>query len=304
MERNAGENEQPKGPELASEQASASPRTHGADLTGVFKQVTVPDSQRKSASQPGGATDLFGTVPAQPAQSEQGFTQMFQSLGQKTEPIPQAPPLQKKEVPSENAAGEFTQLFRRLDEPQKKESYPLPAFSAPEKTAASSPEQLGGGFTQLLRTLSKESHEELPVERPRPIVQQTNEGPGEFTRIISRSALREAQQHPQPNPEPAPPLTPQPAQVAEPQTTPPVLPQNIFANAQSFANMAPAPTPAAAPLAAMPSTLPVPPAPAPVPAAPQTAGGKLQEYLPLLLIGNLFLMLTVLALVVFLLFHR
>jgi hypothetical protein len=255
---------------------------------------------------------MFGTVATPQSQDEPGFTQMFESLGAHAE-VPKAAAIStdsgkdQRSVPAaQGSGGEFTQLLRKLDEPQKQETYPMPALYAKSK-ASQEPQQFGGGFTQLLRTLSRESNEEMPAERLQPVVQQTNEVPGEFTRTISRSALREAEQKRRVAPEPAP--APNPSQVPPPtpvpeMQAPPVSPQNILANAQSLANMA-GMTPPSVPMmpAAITPALPtVPLAPVPASAQQQTQpGGKLQQYLPLLLTGNMFLMLLILALIVFLL---
>jgi hypothetical protein len=166
----------------------------------------------------------------------------------------------------------------------------------------------------LLRTLSAEAEDvETPLQSAiaAPVVSQSSSGPGEFTRIISGSMLREAQGRTgipqsvngdawqqQQTPMAASGSTPMPM----PNLTPgmsPVMPAASPVMPMTPQMVSPQPP-------RMPMTPPVPSAPAPSlhvqPEAP--ADGKLQQYMPLLLIANFFLMLLVLILVVFVLLHH
>jgi hypothetical protein len=254
---------------------------------------------------------------------EEGFTKLFQSLSaasgsvssQSPDVAPgeaprggaapegeQLPPLKRKEEQLASsplqqglplpAPGEFTPLFQRLDSP------------APVRP------KLAGGFTQLLRTLSAESQAEIPLlpAAPAPLLPQSSGGPGEFTRIISGSMLREARGRTG---------TPASVEAQQAQATAnrvdsapmpamgsatPVLPpaQAVALTPQQLMSPSPQPPPPMPPLPqATPAPLPHTQVPPPAPAE-----GKLQKYMPLLLIANVFLMLLVVILVVFVLLHH
>lgn len=258
-----------------------------------------------------------------PSNPEEGFTQLFQSLSaasgsvsSKTPDVApweaakagaasegeQLPSLKRKEEilgssPLQQglqltAQGESTPLFQRLDCP------------------APVPPKFAGAFTQLLRTLSAESQAEVPVlpTAPAPLLPQSSGGPGEFTRIISGSMLREARgrtgtpvvaeaqqaQATENGVDPAP----IPAMGSVTPVIPP--PRAVALTPQQLMSPPPQPTPPMPPLPqATPAPLPQPQVPPPAPAE-----GKLQKYMPLLLIANVFLMLLVVILVVFVLLHR
>jgi hypothetical protein len=258
-----------------------------------------------------------------PSNPEEGFTELFQSLSaasgsvssQSPDVAPgeaakagaapegeQLPPLKRKEEQLASsplqqglqlpAPGEFMPLFQRLDSP------------APVRP------KLAGGFTQLLRTLSAESEAEIPVlpTAPAPLLPQSSGGPGEFTRIISGSMLREARGRTG---------TPTGAEAQQARATengvdpapipamgsvPPVLPpaRAVALTPQQLISPSPQLPPPMPPLPqATPALLPHTQVPPPAPAE-----GKLQKYMPLLLIANVFLMLLVVILVVFVLLHR
>jgi hypothetical protein len=202
--------------------------------------------------------------------------------------------------------GEFTSLIRRLEEEGSRPGHAA-AEMQPVRSASDSMPQVSGDFTRLLRTLSADERDAMALpgtSAPPPSTAVSSSGPGEFTRIISGSMLREAQVRstiPPANvvqgegassagtaPSEKPP-TPIPAALASwptpapPQAAPPVTPEQLVRTQNvPSASSSPAPSP----------TLP-----ALQPAAPS----KLQQYMPLLLIANLFVMLVVLVVVVFVL---
>lgn len=308
-------------------------RAHGTDLTGIFRQVAVPTSTPPSSRE--------GSFPGSPSQSnmhqtpnlpiassgrhpeeELGFTQMFQALRANSSPSTTDPFQQEGEIPVRQSQqellsnwnqlprdqgqrrviqtqGEFTQLFQRLD--QQEELSEIGPFYH-EGLGSSAIEPLGGGFTQLLRTLSSEDTADLqPGSSPN--VQPLRGGPGEFTRIISHSALREemkrdAQQNSQPTRNTSP--------VSAEPTSPSHAQQNILSNAGPLSAMVSTDISKSSPLDHLFSaatTFPVPKVP--TEAQLPTTSSKLQQYLPLLLTANLFVMLLVLILAILILLrHR
>ena len=186
-----------------------------------------------------------------------------------------------------NSEQEYTQVFQTLSAAKEKGDNAARTDGKPDVQTGAT--QYGGDFTQLLRTLSAEAEAEIPAA-PAPLPPQPASGPGEFTRIISGAMLREAQ-----------------GRIGASERT-------DAQKAAAAVNAAPA-KPAAAP----PQKQPVPHAQPPVAAAAKTppaaaapqapqdsapAQGKLQQYMPLLLIANFFLMLIVLALLAFVFLHR
>lgn len=284
-------------PEEQSEAGKAALTPRQADLTGIFRKVQLKrpaDESAQSAERSSGASSA--------GHAEQGFTQMFQALSSSAGAEETLQPLQWKGPPQERdeasrlsslaaqptaaAPGEFTQLFQKLDKPGAGTSRAEPLHETFGNQAAP---QFEGGFTQLLRTLSAEAETEMPAAPVLPI--QAASAPGEFTRIISGSMLREAQgkttssAHQESGKIEAPaatsavPASPaamsMPMQAAPPQLQPPLA------------------VPAAP---SLPSLAP-PISPAPV-QAEAPAANPWQRYMPLLLIANFFLMFLVLILVV------
>ena len=326
--------------------SSPSTASQSVDLTGIFRKVKFDralDGSRRIENRVSPAASPGAS------ESEQGFTQMFQSLSAasgKTTPGVESsvagpekakqetinaeseeklPPLKWKEgsLPGNEASrqlrqgsqslgrGEFTRLFQRLD---RNETASADAGTGERPNVSQTTPEFGG-FTQLLRTLSAEAEAvETPLQSAiaAPVVSQSSSGPGEFTRIISGSMLREAQGRTgisqsangdawqqQQTPMAASGSTPMPM----PNLTPgmsPVMPAAASPVMPMTPQMVSPPPPR------IPMTPPVPSAPAPSlhvqPVVP--AGGKLQQYMPLLLIANFFLMLLVLILVVFVLLHH
>lgn len=296
---------------------SANSQAGAVDLTGVFKQITPSqEARRVPVDSPEGqlgqetrsATNLLGIVPPKPGNSEVGFTQMFRALTESESSLPSSMPqppvsVKKEERATEQAGkGEFTRLFQKLDStgesnPQREA---LPGYSSAVPSAY--PEVREGGFTQLLRTLSTSSEVDLPSNHAQPAFHQEAKGPGEFTRIMSRSNVREVQQSD--SGETASNASRQTATTIPAELPPPRSPQDIFSNAQI------SPDGRGNPFASIPSTDPIPAAapvssPAHIPSAPNPfegqKTGRLQEYLPQLLLANVFLSLATLVFVICLL---
>jgi len=251
---------------------------------------------------------LSGEDPLNSLKSEPPPVSSFQFSSTPSRPAEPMPPAQ----------GGFTQLLHALnqEEPATRADEP---FIAPQPPPPMAPAPAAGGFTQLLRTLSADPVPQ-PVAQPplappmtpltMPPIQQPasspsmSGGPGEFTRVISGSQFREMQtQGPAAQ---GPPVLPQ--QPAARPGLPPMQfpPTPAFPQAPAMPQMPAAHGGAAPP--AMPHFQPpafqFPPAPAP-PAAPQPpAPGKLQQYLPLILILNIFVLLVIVLILIFVLRHR
>ena len=303
------------------------------DLSGIFRKVKAKDvagegSQAEApvngASSPHLAENTYRTyshVDAAPAPTEgdpaEGFTQMFRALsaasrdgrlGSESAPGHSAireheresveggsepaqwgeNPLRGSRVAQEPGQqlqapgrGQYTRLFQRLGGQGPSTAPTDERLSAPLAVP-----QLGGGFTELLRTLSVETEVEVPALPAVPVIlsPQSPKGPGEFTRIISGSMLREAQgrtgtpavQNDELPERPRPSESGEGAQLREAE--------------QSIAFAASTP---------LNSFTPPRPQVEPAPRIDTPATSKLQQYTPLLLIGNLFVMLLVLVLVGF-----
>jgi hypothetical protein len=307
------------------------------DLSDVFRRVTVPEPARLPSSNKAGterqrtgpvndisaARDVFWETTGSHPNSDPGFTTMFRSLAEKESSVDvgknrvnendrpaqssageqivkwdRAARADERQPPVVEGPGEFTRLFERLDQ-QKGEN-----IVQNQPIVYQSPAKLGvqdhrGGFTQLLRTLSSENHAELPAQVPAPLLHSPAEGPGEFTRIISHSALREAMDREERRDaptasEPAAPVESRPefpaAFVAAGATPPEIQIPPMMA---SIPASRPIEQVVAPPVAFPLSSTPTPPQP--------QAPGWLQQHFPLLLIANLFLMLLILLLVVYVL---
>lgn len=316
--------------------------TRTANLTGIFHKVPseqledLPPSTagNRSWDEPSAQSGISNRAQETGAMAA-GFTQIFQSLSRSSdtpsgeagkeprnaEPMPpdswqQLSPeanrsLARPELhhPQALKEGEFTRLFQNLNKeaPRTRENEQAMPWSS------AAPISQSGGFTQLLRTLSAEELEAEPLAEQQPIVspyaagEPISSGPGEFTRIISGSLLREAQgrtlpaaqqlrspasypasEIPVPTPEP-PTATSQPVPLPVPVSAPILTPEQLVAP-PSAAVAAPA-LPAGAAAIPAPQLKPQPP-------------GKLQQYLPLLLIANLFVMLLILIAVLIVLLRR
>jgi hypothetical protein len=255
---------------------------------------------------------MFQQLNAQPQQQSDSFA----SLKQEPAPQPPAnfygttPAPQESAVP---AQGGFTQLFQALGKENAPSREPEPFAPFPPQPSSAAP-PAAGGFTQLLQTLNAgpAAPQAIPApvttsQTPQPLSPMpASSGPGEFTRIISGSMLREAQGGTTPSSSPVmPPAStvppgggptafqvPKIPQAIQPQM--PHIPQTSMHGGGGAAPQVPHFQPSAFPF-------PQPPAaPAPQPPAP----GKLQQYLPLLLVLNIFVLLVVVLIVVFVLRHH
>jgi hypothetical protein len=307
---------------------------HTTDLTGVFRKVPwqqledlPPSSMRNSGS------DMAGSWPASSAHAEEvvamaaGFTQIFQSLSRSSgrrsgedekEPFPAEPmsrdlwQRQSSEVLSSltnpeahptqaPSDGQFTRLFSNLQREGSR-------TAVNEQTLLRSGEAVvsqKGGFTQLLRTLSADQQDAAPSAGEQPVTssyaasEPVSSGPGEFTRVISGSLLREAQGRTIPA---APPRMPAASSAAEITVPSPTL---LHANSPGTPRQVSVPILTPEQLMTPPPAVPAGPVP---PAAPvvipanqiqqPSPPGTLQRYVPLLLIANLFVMVLLLVAVV------
>jgi hypothetical protein len=298
------------------------------DLTGVFRMVPAADMNHPlwNAGESEERDSVPGSLPRTPlsqrAQSSgeveeaEGFTKIFQSLSASTvsDAVPDSTKVRESEssshveMPRGSAEpvatfGSPTRNAKVTEFAEYRDgngSWGEPRYKR-EQTSANGAPQMGGGFTQLLRTLSKDMDEPSP-ERviPEPVIRIARDldGPGEFTRIISDSMLREAQGR-----------TPMPVPVSQfPAETPRDIPvQGV--SARAAIPEAPLPRAADVPLSlAMASSqnfpsqyVPPQPAASPQPGIPHAPTGgmppffeRLQSYVPLLLVVNVFLMLLVL----------
>ncbi len=319
--------------------ASAAPPQPAAvgGFTQMFQALSSAKEPAPVSAQPAPA---FEPSPA-PKSGPGSFTQMFSQIGGQNAPqedplasLQQQPPPSANfqfstpapqssrspfgntpvPAPTPSAQGGFTQLFQALGKEETapaKEPPPLmplaPAAAAPGPPAA-------GGFTQLLRTLNtgpapQPTQAAPPPLAPVPAAPISSSGPGEFTRIISGSMLRGAQGQ---NVTPGPPVMPPAGQAGGGQ------PAFQMPQAPAFPKIHTAPPPMPSPMSQMhaggggsapqmPHFQPPafqfpqpPPAAAPQPPPP----GKLQQYLPLILIVNVFVLIVVILIVVFALRHH
>ena len=318
----SGEESSPIAPATPSQPAAA---------TGFTQMFQSLSGTKETAAQPPVTPAAFEPATSAPKPGPGAFTQMFSQIGAQNAPqqdplasLKQEPPPPanfqfspatpaadanpfRNTQPAPPAQGGFTQLFQALGNEDAAPPKEPPPFMPP--VAATPAPPAAGGFTQLLRTLNTEAAppqpqsvtpQPLPPAPPAPL---PSSGPGEFTRIISGSMLREAQG--QNVPPGSPPVMPaqqggaQPAAFQMPQppafpkipTAPPPMPQ-MHVGGGSAPQMP----------HLQPTAFAFPPAPAPP--APQPAQSKLQQYLPLILVVNVFVLIVVILIVVFALRHH
>jgi hypothetical protein len=313
------ETAQPAG-QSAADSVPAEPRV---DLTGIFRKVQLEQVTESQKAGTKGFTQMFeslsaasgGASSAVPASIHDRAPGVEASAEKKPLPMEQREEflpryavdrdIHQHPAPPPLAQGEFTRLFQRLDHEEPASARPASASMGERLSTAPPPPPLGG-FTQLLRTLSAEAEAEVPAfpQAPAPLLPQSSNGPGEFTRIISGSMLREAQGRTG-RPEAGTAARPEEAQTPAPQMAVNAAPP------AAVPSMAPA-MPAAPPAFMFAPQPVVAPPPPPIPAMPPPQitpppappANRLQQYIPLLLIANLFVMLLVLILVAFVLFHH
>ena len=292
---------------LGAEGASGATRPT-PDLSRVFKRVTVTNEehllQQPSVMSSPGVTEMQRSTTAEifpvtgpsSSSSDGGFTQAFEALKQDGSRPKREPYWDGYGHNTQGSGeGEFTRLFQRADGGRSgpvRENQILP----PEHEVRPFTQEVGGGFTQLLRTLSNEADVAMPPSATRPPVQPVVEGPGEFTQIVSRSMLREGGSRPEKEGIPEGVARPQ-SQAGEPAYASPGSAGNVQLPHPMIGSAAAAgleigrqTTPLGT---GMPVSLPpVLPRDTPV----QPVAGRLQQYVPLLLIANLFAMVLLLVL--------
>jgi hypothetical protein len=307
---------EPSDPSLNEQQSrtDAEPQTakpRAADLTGIFKQVSVRETAPLPATAGPGVlkeqeVDLFSTLGQGSSSGDLGFTRMFQSLGANTPaaaPLPASgTPLRQESEPMRAPHSSASEASATAVPPSSgRFDLGLPranaSFGEPSPAPLHGP--AGGGFTELLHTLSSESDPgqsmaSMPPPAP-PMVRPAPEGPGEFTRIISRSIRREdveseARQEQNVSPPPAP---------VEP--GPPHLPLQGVHFQEPFATSMPGMVVPDSPVQQVRSAadrLSI------SSATQQGSRGKLQEFVPLLLIAILFALVILILLVAVVLFRH
>jgi hypothetical protein len=241
-----------------------------------LKGFSTPGASGFASAGPSGITESFHTPGSAPeASPPDGFEDdrvvsapLRRSPDTAEQRIPFSPRPEERPGRRPGEAGEFTRLMKSLSDtasrPMHEGNGPL---TGPTAGAAPSPEFLAGPgeFTRLMKGLSGGTSPEaaaLPgFERanPPPPPKPVPQEAGDYTRIISGSLLRQAQ-----------PAQPQPAPVVT--------------------------AAASGPLFGFPPPVPHVPT-APLPVGPPK--GKLERYLPLLLILNAFLLAVLILLVAF-----
>ena len=304
---------------------SAQPSSGPGEFTKIFQGIkpanvppaaSAPTPKQPPPAGPGAFTRMFSNQSASSSVREDPLNSL-KAIGPQESSLKFTGGAPADAEPALPAQGGFTQLLRALNQESPQKAAEPPIFQASPAPPAAAPS--AGGFTQLLKALSAEpaSAPEAapsmsansipssspaspappiaagpvapPVLPPSPAAPHARTGPGEFTRIISGSALRDLQSG---SGVPVPPTAPAPA--AQSAWTPPSMP---------VASPIPAPPPAQhfAPPAFAFSPPSAPPPAVAVPAPPQTT---LQKYLPLILVLNVFLMLAIVLILVFALHHK
>ncbi|HEX3470704.1 MAG TPA: hypothetical protein VHT28_05915 [Silvibacterium sp.] len=302
------------------QEAAAAP----GDFTRIFQSPQPPREtgspqplpppvppQSAAASGPGAFTQMFSQRPMEKTPQEDPLKSLKpESMPASSFEFSGSPARSPEAMPP--AQGGFTQLLQALNKEEPAAAKPAETFMPPPPPQPAATGPAAGGFTQLLQTLSADPAPPRPAAQPpfaqsfsppplqtSPAPPPSSTGPGEFTRIISGSALRELQGQgaAQVPPAATPGSRPGMAPMQFPQ--PPAFPQ-----APPMPQM---PAHAAAPPPAMPhfqpAAFPFPQPPAPPP-APAPAPGKLQQYLPLILILNIFVLLVIVLILFFVLRHK
>lgn len=281
---------------LSLEQASA-------PLEPVYREETP-------ASRPG--MD-YGLTPHAPPPPQAGPGLLMDSFFQEAAPAAQP-------VESTPAAGVgITRLIQMLDAPVRQDTPAVPSAPPP------SPAQGGPGvWTQTFASLSSAAPP-APAASPQswqptiapavPAAAPSAAGPSEFTRILDASRMREqamkggapAQQVAAPPAAqsfaPMPQVSAPPMQM--PTYAPPPMPQTpAFGQVTPMAGMKPMPQPggfAPPPMPQMQMPAVSAPQPPAIPAPQPPAAGKLQQYVPILLVVAIVLLVVLIVTVIFLL---
>jgi hypothetical protein len=296
---------------------SSSDQQRGDPAPTLLNAPQAPEDVNRAASRDA-STRIFASAsippfPQAPLSLSRASEPKYNPHGEAELPFPSVPPSVRD---SQSRPGGFTKLFEALSEDPAADgglpfsAQPLPSSKAPGQQP---PMQAGpGGFTRLMSALGQNQQPiegTFPEPTRAPSVVPAPQGPSEFTRIISSSALGQKQ-------EPGSQIDSQASRQASLSSAGAPAAPGLPLQAPSAAQFAtpvmhglvppplkPAPQPQAAAAHVSPS-LPTPSsavpnlAPPKVPPAPTT---KLQEWLPILLVVNAFLLLLVVVLVVFLL---
>lgn len=297
----------PAAPAPARPTPSTPPASHSDSNSPRMKGFSTPGVS-DSASAEGNFTKFFQSRPATPAPAPPPqvprpsyptpSTAPAEEFKWPREPDPSAGQRPADEAgASQSATGLFASLSSspapREQSVSSRSFEPLPSFSPVQPPEPSTVES--GSVTRLIQRLSQGTRtapaEEVlqpaaeAAEVPPPAVSSE---PGEFTRIISGSAIKASVSTPAPSaatPAPTPvPASPMPVPVAMPHLAAPSVP-----------------APAIAPPAVQASKIAPPQVAAPKVAAPAVAApkSKLQEMLPLLLVVNTFLLIVLIIVVIF-----
>jgi hypothetical protein len=280
-----------------SPQAPSPPRMKGFSTPGVSDSASAEGSFTQffkaapstpataSAPPPVQRTQAFAPAPPTPAPAKDWSREPDFSAGSK--PFAQSPP---------PAAGGVTDMMSALSSPaaaspgpRQAEAVPYRAEPVPAYTPAPPAENAGiepGGVTRMIQRLAEASQEAPQASVAQPWQEPVSPapvslGPGEFTRIISGDVGKAAAG--------APAAPTQPAPVAAAPVAPlPIPPMPV---APAFKAPAPPAAPKVeAPVIAAPKLAP------PAIAAPKS---KLEAMVPILLVVNTFLLIVLLAVVIF-----
>ena len=279
---------------------SSTPQSSSGSFTQFF-QNPMATPQREAIQSP---FDTAKSSPAEPPMKGGSFTQLMQALDQPKSGAPPSDPalrgLMSQDPPSASAfatpsqsdspfrdqglsatkeglagPGSFTRLMQTLDGPSMPPTPPPPASAKPGSSG------IPGSATNIFAVPS------TSVTTP-----AAPSGPSEFTQILSGSALRDARAQ-----VPAIPSGPPPAPIV-----PGAMQMPGFAMPPMQMSQAPQPAPMPMPQMQMPG-IPMPQMqPAQVsapPSGPQKS--NLQKYLPLILIGNVLLIIVIVVIAFFVL---
>ncbi len=300
---------------VPGDRAGSQPLANFASPGPELRGFSTP-GQSNSASGDGGLTQIFQRISASPAtpappadivgdRSEQGFTDIFRTdrsstpVPPRTEEREPAWPSSRVDSPPQEEKFSTTRMIEILSDPsQRAKSDTFDFFEESAPGRAQTPVASGAtnyGFDAAPAGDNRSSSAAPPAQDfPSAAATPTS---GDFTRIINSGMLR--QSIPEPSAPPvAQPTPPPPPQVAMPAWPPAPAPTPVYT--QPPVNM---PQPAAPQISrpvapALPASAPPPPVAV---AAPQT---KFQQYLPFLLILNVFVMVVLILLVIFLLRSR
>lgn len=243
----------------------------------------------------------YGLTPNAPAPAQPGPGSLKDSFFQEAAPAAQP-------VESTPAAGVgITRLIQMLDAPVRQDTPAVPSAPVPA-VAQGGP----GVWTQTFASLSSAAPPapaaspqswQPPIEPAAPSASPVATGPSEFTRILDASRMREQAMKggapPQQAAAPAPAQTfaPMP-QMQMPAYAPPPMPQvPQMGQVPPMAGMKPMPQPGGFAPPPMPGGFAAPAVPAPQP----PAAGKLQQFVPILLVVAIVLLVVLIVTVIFLL---